>query len=473
MWLFSRDTESLATISLWSCDEYCQAYHKRLDHYCHHSLLAKEEAELDKPFVNDWDGLLPSDIAENFDLQQVHVLARHGDRSPMHQQLGTFPVYYDCNLNFSNGWHGVHDFHVRSLQFDGEAANFRPENIVPRSSGPICSRAMLTAQGFHQHRTLGSLLASRYFPQLFVNIDHSQQIAQHIYVQSTDRMRTIESAGAFMLGFLPRDQNLRRKVTIHVSPGTWLHAPPPWILQIFTKCKNLHSFSSAQLWKTNYHQVELTKYMPTFELLLSIFKQPSLKRLPPREVFDSVVTRGCHVRENPLPCSSDSCLDYENAVKLFEYVDWVSTGSYTHLSASLGAIPFLRHSVYETAADVVQHRDNAKKFLLSVAHDTTMTGYLVALGINIQEWMPYASRVTFELWKSSSKIEGFSHSYYIRVLYNGTPITDKLLPWKNKESKMLHRELLPFSDWESFLLTGDYRDLDSYSEECSSSHSLR
>jgi len=401
------------------------------------------------------------------------VLARHGDRSPMHQQLGTYPVYYNCNLNLSRGWQGLEDFHIRPLRFAGEVASFQPEDMAPKSSGPVCGRAMLTGLGFHQHKILGSFLGSRYFPQLFTNVNSLKQIAQWIYIQSTDRVRTVQSAGAFMLGFLPDNRKLRRKVTIHVSPGTRLHAPPPWVLQVFTKCKNLHSFSSSQLWKTNYHQVELSQYMPTFELLLSIFKQPSLKRLPPREVFDSVVTRGCHIKDNPLPCSSESCLEYENALKLFEYVDWMSTSSYTYLSASLGAIPFLRHSVYEPAAEVIQHRDSAKKFLLSVAHDTTITRYLIALGINIQEWMPYTSRVTFELWKSSSKHMGQSNPYYIRVLYNGSPVTDKLLPWRNKEGEMLHRELLPFADWKSFLLTGNYRDLDSYSEECSRSHPLR
>ncbi len=469
--LFSNGSSSLASsISLWSCDEVCQTYHTRLDRYCHRSLLA-DKKNLEGLFSSDGEARLPKDIAKNFKLQQVHVVARHGDRSPIHQQLGTYPVYYECGLNSSQVWRGLEDFkQPRPLRFDSTVVHSHQRPLYPGSAAKPCKNGMLTVEGFRQHKALGALLSARYSSHLFENSVSIQQVAESIYVQSTDTRRTLHSAAAFMLGFLPDQRKWRQQVTLHVSPGVLLHAPAPWVKPVFKTCKNFHSFAASQLWKTNYHQTELSQYMPFFERLVYVFKQTSLKRLAPREVFDSIVTRGCHVKDNPLPCSSENCLDYNSANKLFEYIDWTFVNYNTPLAATLASIPFLRHSLYETMLDVVNHKPGAKKFLLSVGHDTTITQYLTALGISVDEWMPYATRVTFELWKSSQGSEKVS---YVRVLLNGVPVTNQLVPWKRQESEMLHSELLPFTEWEDFLLVGKYRDVESYDTECTRTHSLR
>ena len=470
LWIFSHNSSSLNYISQWSCDETCQSYHKRLDQYCHRSVHSEEVDEL---FQDDREAELPGDIAKNFELQHVHIVARHGDRSPIQQQLGIHPVYYECGLNTSHLWAGLVDFpQFQPIRYGRDEVHSHRRSLFPGKRTKQCGTAMLTREGFYQHRKLGYMLSSRYSPFLFKNYKSTQQLVKTIYVQSTDTSRTIHSAGAFMLGFLPDLKEMRQQVVIHVSPGVLLHAPPPWVRPVFRNCKNLDSFAVSQLWKTSYHQTELTEYTPVFELLLSIFRQTSFKRLPPREVFDSVVTRGCHVRDNPLPCSSESCLDYESANKLFEYIDWTFINSHTPMAATLAALPFLRHSVYETMRGIVQKEDDSKKFILSVSHDTIITQYLIALGVSIEGWMPYASRVAFELWKSLPENKGSSDPYYVRVLFNGVPVTHQLIQWRNKESSMEYMELLPFSSWEEFMLKGKYRDVESYNAECTKSHPL-
>lgn len=449
------------------CNEICHAYNKRLDDYCHRSLLHSYQ-KLKKKFLGAKEGELPDGMAKKYELQQVHIVARHGDRSPVSHKLGLSPVYYECGLvqgNESLKWTGLRDFpHLKGLQYGTEEVHSVHQSLFPGTSSKQCGSAKLTNKGYHQHRTLGSMINKKYVMSLLHNFSNSQKVLQKIYIQSTDYSRTLRSAAAFMLGFLPDQKEFRKNTTIYVSPGDLLQAPPPWMEPVFGTCKSMKPFASTSLWKTNYHQTELAKYTPILERFIKMFQGTSYRRPIPRVMFDSVVTRGCHVKDSPLPCTSDQCLNYDLASKMFEYIDWTFMNSFTMSAATVATLPLLRHSIYGMMREVVDKKDEAKKFILSMSHDTTMAQLLVALGIQ-EKWVAYASRLVFELWKSSA-----SSSYYVRVLFDGVPLTHQLMAWKAVQTESLHSELLPFNNWEEFVLKGEYKDIDSYNNVCKNSH---
>ena len=451
------------------CDKNCHAYHKRLDDYCHR-LLLRSQLKLEKQFLSARENDLPAHIANSYALQQVHIVARHGDRSPTSQyQLGLSRVYYECGLvqgQESWKWVGLRDFpHLKALLYETEKVHFEHQSLFPGTNSKECGVGKLTREGYFQHRALGSMMNKKYAISILHNFSNIQEAVQSMYVQSTDYSRTLHSAGAFMLGFLPDQKEFRESTTIYVSPGILLQAPPPWMEPVFSNCKHLKGFSATNLWKTNYYQTELAKYNPLLEHLITMFQVTTLKRPIAREVFDSVVTRGCHVKENPLPCSSaDKCMSYVFASKMFEYVDWTFLNTFTINGATVATLPLLRHSIYGAMREAVDGMDKAKKFILSVTHDTTIAQLLLALGVRQEVWMPYASRLVFELWKSTADTK--SSSYYVRVLFNGIPLTHQLSAWKDIQEGSLHPELIPFLNWEEFVLKGVYKDIESYNKAC-------
>ncbi len=442
------------------CDESCHAYKKRLDQYCHRSLL-HSQSELDTQFSSPLvqDGHLPRDISGNYELVQVHIVARHGDRSPISPISIGSPQYYECGLTSDiKNWTKLKDFpHLKSLVHGSEKSHSVHELVFPGTDSKRCGQAKLTKRGYHQHRVLGQMLSKRYSKML-----SSNDLVSDMFVQSTDYSRTIRSGAAFLLGFLPDRAELRRSTVIYVSPGNYdfLQAPPPWINATFKPCKHYSSFHDKMLKETEYYKTERSVYHPLLEKLTSMFHIPTNNKPRITQLFDVIATRGCHFREDPLPCYHGKCMDYFFANKLFEFTDWTYFNRCTSSSSLVAALPFLRHSILGIMDDIVMGEKNAKKIILSFTHDVTMTNILYALGIHLNRWIAYASRLNFELWRSKDQ----TASFHIRVLFNGIPVTQKLKPWSKKEDGSI--ELLPYTEWERFIKVGQYRDVDSYDIAC-------
>ena len=455
------------------CDDSCHSYNKRLDRYCHRSLL-RSQSKLDKQFSSFLDGVLPNNAPEKYELVQVHIVARHGDRSP-NNPYAVFgsSVFYECGLveNDQNvSWEGLRDFpHMQSLHYGTEKTHSVYHSLYPGANSRRCGMGKLTRIGYHQLRALGHMMNKNYAAALLDNFTGDlSTITESIYVQSTDYSRTLRSAAAFLLGFLPNQQKLRNVIVIHVSPGSLLQAHPPGTSLVYRACKRLASFQESQLKKSKYYETEKTQYHPRLEKLSSMFHL-NTENLPIiTSLFDSIATRGCHVKDSPLPCYQDNCMDYAFANKLFEFVDWTFGNRYTQQSAIVAMLPFLRHSLLGLMEEMVhKKRENPYRFILSVTHDTTMTQLLLALGIRLDKWMSYASRINFELWKTKGDINADEEAaYMIRVLFNGLPVTHRLAAWKMAKNNGLHEEFLPYKYWEDYIMTGKYRDIQSYNKVC-------
>lgn len=441
-----------------ACDQTCLAYHQRLDQYCHTSLL-HDQQKVDDLFALSKEGVLPVDMRGELELVQVHIVARHGDRSPVSEYVLGSPVFYDCGLlEDVLTWTRLRDFPpLQGLRHGGETVHSLHQPLYPGFNSRLCGVGKLTSTGFYQHRALGNQMRRKYDQILFRNITR-EQTARSIFVQSTDYARTIQSAAAFMLGFLPDQRALRKRVTIHVSPGERLGAPPPGIEPIFKPCKQYVSFHKAELAKSNYFNIEKTKYHPLLEKLCHMFGLHNIQNRPIiMKLFDSIAIRGCHARDSPLPCYKGHCLDYDFARKLFDFSDWAFSKASTRDGSMVGLIPFLRHSVLGLMEAVTRGERNIKRFVLSLSHDVTMTHLLIALGVQLDSWMPYASRITFELWRATSSKTGV---FKVRVLFNGTPVTQQLA------ALLAPSDLLPYELWKRYLETGKYRDIESYDHAC-------
>ena len=431
-----------------------------MDGYCHQKLLNVSWQQ----HVAQEGRLEGNHVYDSLELVHTHVMIRHGDRTPVYIYKIGYPIFYECGLTDTRlNWKGLKDFpQVVPLPPSAKLYN-RFLKLYPGVNSKRCGLGMLTQMGFKQHRSLGSLLQTRY-SKLLGNFSSGHFLSRDIFAHSTDMSRTIQSAAAFLLGFLPDSAAIRRATWIHVSPGTVNHKPPPGIQNIYPSCHDYYNYHDADLEKNGYYRTEKTMFHQLLTKLCQMFHITDPKEPIMVKFFDHFMTRGCHNRNDPLPCFGHQCVDFPFALKLFDFNDWSWSHKLPTNSSIIRLLPFLRHSVLEPMLKIASHDTTTHKaddpysfkFMLTLSHDDTLMMLLNALGYRLDDWIPYASRIVFELWRGQS-----SKEHYVRVLFNGEEITQKITPGSGKSGR-----LIKLDDWRDFLTTGVYRDLDAYNKVC-------
>ena len=451
-----------------NCNESCQLYHQRLDAYCHQDLL---NLSLQQELAHE--GRLDiGDIADQFELVHAHVMIRHGDRTPVYPYKIDSPVMYECGLTDTTlNWYGLNDFgSILSLPPSADLKN-RYLKLHPGLDSRHCGIGMLTQIGFKQLRSLGALLQTRYMSFMksfdatkYFDREVPKYSARDVFVHSTDIRRTIQSAGAFLVGFLPNYVSVRRPVRLHASPGTYNHEPPPGIEKIYSSCHGYYDLLDAELKKTRYYHVDKMVFRPLLERLCKMFHIPDPSQPIVNRLFDHFMTRGCHNPQQPMPCYRGHCIDYPYALKLFNYSDWNWSHKLPYNSSLVRLLPFLRHSVLEPMKkrilDDSEEDPFTFKFMLTLSHDDAIIMLLNALGYRLDVWIPYASRVVFELWRN------YKLEYFVRVLFNGEVISDRTLAGRDEGATIGNGELIKFERWSDFITTGPLRDVDAYNQVC-------
>ncbi len=453
------------------CHESCYTFKEWLDDYCHKSLLNTTET-LDE-FAMSEEGELPPEESDLYELVHVHLVVRHGDRSAANPYTLGSPVAYHCGLVEGEddvSWSGLRDFPGRvALDNGGESTVSCRLPLHPGHTRKPCGLGKLTREGFLQQRVLGQQMWSRYGSVLVQNLTDSL-LAKRIYAQSTDISRTIRSAASFLLGFLPDRRELRSRVSIHVSPGIRLQAPPTGVKAVYKRCKEYQSFRTAELEKSGYFETEKSRYHPLLEQLSLMFYLGVGNRPIIIHIYDCLISRGCHANSDDImPCHRGHCVDYDFANKLQEFADWTFSYGYTEAGSLVGLLPFMRQSVLALMEEVVKGKEEARQFALSLGHDNVLTQILLALGVRVDGLMSYASRIAFELWRAKGVVaEQSKDGFYVRILFNGVPITERLKAWETfiKDHSVLSSPLLPYSQWENFLVTGPFRDQQSFDKAC-------
>lgn len=119
----------------------------------------------------------------------------------------------------------------------------------------------------------------------------------------------------------------------------------------------------------------------------------------------------------------DGCIEPSHVSALMSYTNWQgqkeAQHKYTRQQGILRAYGFIRNIVNYMLKMVSGDRT---KFVLYSGHDRTLQFLMTALGIKNQNYfIPYAARLAFEVYKSSTDTE-----YYFRLVYNGKDITQEI-----------------------------------------------
>ena len=198
--------------------------------YCHQSLLES---------VTGLEGMLSSN-ADQYELVQVHMLLRHGDRSQATNFRVNPPVRYECGMvDGDNEWKKLQDFTLVPHPIDAHLKQIAT-TLYRGDQAKACRSGELTLIGFQQHKKLGYFMQDRY-NALIQSITNNNDV----FIQSTNFQRTIHSAAAFLLGFNAKriDQPFQ---SIHVSKDINLSLPPNRMSNNYPKCKKLDA-----VWREN------------------------------------------------------------------------------------------------------------------------------------------------------------------------------------------------------------------------------
>lgn len=423
------------------------------NNYCHASLDGRVAGEEGESHITRRE--------EGFELVQMNMLIRHGDRSPTTHLNLQPPVQYECGMiNKHENWAGLDDFQIQPLPPLAKVVHrkvelFRGFNTLP------CKVGQLTYRGFKQHHSIGSYMAAKYKALLNRGMDKSS-----IYLQSTDYGRTIHSAAAFGLGFLSSRPTVRKSIPIHVSsPGnSLLTEPPPGIPMTYPPCSNIARIRTSDLSRTNYER-ELKKWHESFDTVVGILGINKSHAPSITELYDHFWCRMCH--NATLPCGKTTCINSTLAYQTALAAHWYYLHKFTNTTSIVSVQPFLFHTVFgklDSAIKGISSNGPYHRFVISFAHDTTVNPFLRSLGFSVMYWVPYASRVVIELWRDTSQPPQLPRSYYVRLLFNGASLMAMIK--HPAEDFRANGQLLNYAAWKEGLMKEQLRNIDSYKNIC-------
>ncbi|XP_054742443.1 2-phosphoxylose phosphatase 1 isoform X1 [Anastrepha obliqua] len=424
-------------------------------------------------------------ILDGWKLQGVLMVIRHGDRGPMSHMRGVMGIDCGvANNGFVNRYRSFLYNSTSSSgsnhMYWNKVGPFHGFPLLPASER-ACLLGQLTFKGVAQMLQVGDILHQIYAhplellvkqtsnrslmggsstPNLLLNSDE-------VVLFSTRYRRTFQSALALLFNFLPNDKWLslnireshsmafcftdcacqqaevllkRRKVeqklnltfqpdiskVIQWVGGTLLQHTPNGVNNAHDvvdvlnmvlchdaplPCRHI-VFNNTRLFSTTQlNTIDLNDVINIDQ------DDPSVNLVDVRAVPEKAFNEELD-GENVM-----GCIEKSHVTALMAYTNWQSTHEAEHAHYKriglLRAYGMMRHIVSYMLRMISGDRT---KFVLYSGHDWTLQYLTAALGIKTgNTFIPYATRLAFELYKSETHTD-----YYFRVVYNGRDVTQQI-----------------------------------------------
>ncbi|PTB72844.1 phosphoglycerate mutase-like protein [Trichoderma longibrachiatum ATCC 18648] len=412
------------------------------------------------------DAELASLYPPSLHLQQVQILLRHGERTPVSARfantgLAAYWPYCSAVSRFrstvlvphnpdpsssspssSSSSSSSHSF--SDLQWRRRLESFGPNDAAVPASGPdgsldnLCDLGMLTDRGRETTHALGARLRRLYVDRLgFLPASIADDASSFIYLRATPIPRALESMQQAFLGLYPphtRDPNSPPLTILsRYSPEETLF-PNDMHCRRFAQLSRAFAQRAADKWndtdEMRYLTTKLGRYMPDDSPRVAVDSKPRLSG-----IMDTVNSTLAHGPATRLP------RDFYDP-KLRQIMEKVSVDEWfagygesrEYRALGIGALlgdvvarmvasaernvpppdtefvppPGQHHRSSSSAGGKKvasqQNDDAAIRFGLSGCHDTTLAGILASLGAyNTESWPPFTSHIAIELFRSSDK----------------------------------------------------------------------
>ncbi|KAM0248541.1 hypothetical protein ACHAQJ_009417 [Trichoderma viride] len=398
-------------------------------------------------------------------LQQVQILLRHGERTPINARFanaGLAAYWPYCSAVrqlrsavLSPSGPGAElasaaDGTFTELQWRRRLETFGTDDgAVPATAGPnaqldaICDFGMLTDRGRETTYALGTRLRKLYVDHLGF-LPASIKDADFLYLRSTPIPRALESMQQAFLGLYPphtRDANFPPLNIISRTPADETLFPNDSNCRRFAALSRAFAQRAAERWNDSddmaYLTKKLGKWMPEDSPRVAVDSHPRLSG-----VMDTVNSTLAHGPATRLPKEfyDPKARQIIEKIGVEEwYAGYKESQEYRALGigALLGDVvarmvsnaernvpppddEFVqppgqgKHEAQQQAshrrANNKNHTDD-NRFGLSGCHDTTLAGVLASLGaFNTEAWPPFTSHIAIELFRSADTTAASSSS---------------------------------------------------------------
>eukprot|EP00211_Chloroparvula_japonica_P006402 CAMPEP_0119127236 /NCGR_PEP_ID=MMETSP1310-20130426/5863_1 /TAXON_ID=464262 /ORGANISM="Genus nov. species nov., Strain RCC2339" /LENGTH=400 /DNA_ID=CAMNT_0007117481 /DNA_START=92 /DNA_END=1290 /DNA_ORIENTATION=+ len=359
------------------------------------------------------------DVGDGFRLVQVHVVSRHGMRTPVTAVPEMMEISWDCSSERS----GISQ--TFGLRADGGQSHCRLRKVYTPMATTLpgtCFMGQLTAQGAYQMRQVGEYYRRVYKDRLgFLSGDPDEA-----YLRSTDIPRTIESLQALLLGLYGGEGG---EYVVHTRDAKAENMFGRSGCKMLQELKRKLHDTEAYVRATAHGDEELYR-------ALGVSKR-SVQGL--NNTIESIIlhadTHLRHLRENivnptvppgppsqavPGPSRGDPLahVDEDLVFRLRQRAGYQLGANYRDSVVTRLSIGRFLREVHEAILAGSAGRGGKKKFYLYMGHDNTLAPLLGALscfdGLN----PPIGAQVVLEVF-AKTDVEG---EFYVRLLYNGRPL---------------------------------------------------
>lgn len=345
----------------------------------------------------------------HFKLVSVHVFIRHGDRYPLYLIPKTKRPEIDCTLVANRKpYHPKMEAFITHMLKGSGAAFESPLHALPLyPNHALCEMGELTQTGVVQHLQNGQLLRDIYLKKHRLLPD--DWTAPQLYLESTGKSRTLQSALALLYAFLP-DFDWKKVY--------FRHQPSALFCSGSCYCPLRNQYLEREQRRQYLLRLQNPRLEATFEEMARVVDVPA-KQLRAANPVDSMLCHFCH--NLSFPCTRHGCLDTGHfrvlrAHQMQDEQDRKEKQLY-QAYALLGAHPLLNQTAGRMQRIAAGTREEL--FALYSAHDVTLSPVLSALGLVEAKFPRFAARLVLELWQDRE--EPREHS--VRVLYNGADVT--------------------------------------------------
>eukprot|EP00794_Sanderia_malayensis_P015145 gene15145-16702_t len=408
--------------------------------------------------VTGKDGNFGSISSQKYKLVQFQMVIRHGDRAPIDLDTlpNTEPVHIPCTIKtFRGDYEALFRFRRTSSMFK---IHGNPSRQVMQERSE-CIGGQLTATGFTQHIGNG-----RYLRDAYSEFLDGVKRTSEILIKTTDYSRTVQSAAALLYGMF--GESLKPEVfdiNVHKDKYPETHFLADEHGEAID-CPVLRR-KLRDVMKTDDLVKLSNEIAPIRGEFARLFKEDVSKIAAFNRLVDILYTRLCH--DQTLPEGPNGAVSYSLAAKSFDLSHEFITRRHTPL-AELQTLAIVS-SIVQQAGKLIDGETNMHKIVMFSGHDTVLVPLLAVLGVHDGKWPPYASRIVFELWESKTNhnpgIAGSDlyqkfQGYYLRVIYNGKPLTGKVKFCIGKTVE--GGELCPLSEFVKFVTSNEFNGLNYF-----------
>lgn len=294
-------------------------------------------------------------------------------------------------------------------------ADRTPTKLLPNTSY-IWKQGLgeLTAEGMQQAFQLGQEFRKEYIKKYHLLPSNYQ--SDTMYVRSTDYNRTIMSAQSLLFGLYPLGTGPNLTYMKPALPQAFQPIPIHTVPQKYDTLLNTELLEDQLLVLQNKYVFNSKEWQKEYNALQTKLKRWSEVTGWPTKSSHNITYLGdylyiCQLHNVPIP-KGISAAEAKQIIYL----------GYKELNNRFKPYPIGKKISHELLIEINNYLEQAiknktsLKYVLFVAHDTTLLSLMSALQAPQNQRVPYAADLKFELFEDRGK------NYFVKIFYNDIPL---------------------------------------------------